>query len=583
MASSTSADAIVGSSEQDVADLRQRLQRGPLKNGERAQLWPRLLGADQGAAAGKNSIPPALLELLSGDDEEVLFESNEGGATAAANAKQASCLASAFCKRHLRWLAHEQERQLFCAFSQLLMYHFPPVACSLKAVVNVEDGVESVPDMLHGLCSTCGMAVSLDEMLFEVSVGEDSFCKDGADVRDDRSALLLLCDLVAVEGQDLLIPFVVLVLLAETSPEPGCNFTELEDRLRQALTLGGLAMRSHAEVSRCVAEALQLLHATPLSLRCALRAERLGVWYDSPVCMVTPEEVLHHTHGGSSATWRLIVADARMRAREHSLPVCVRIEPARHGSRLQALKDLPGDDALHLCLVGDGPPRRSDEAFELCLGLVGKNSWRKHVSIVDGGWPALEEHARMIGMEMMPIDNEVDDGMAIDAHAVIADVAEQASVAAQMALAEANRALVYFDGRFGAGSSEKQEPQPDANPEPQKTQGQAPRKRRESLTDHANRAFGYLDSMLGGGSEVTESAPQAQATDAGAPGVQTQAPKRKSRIDQSAWSDATNALDYLGGFWGNSAASSQTPEAEEQDPSQQPREHKVGPHFQGEG
>jgi len=67
------------------------------------------------------------------------------------------------------------------------------------------------------------------------------------------------------------------------------------------------------------------------------------------------------------------------------------------------LRDLPFEESIHLCLMGDGPAVPGDEAFELCRHLVGQGQ-RAHISLVDGGWPALEELADTLRLHLMPLD-----------------------------------------------------------------------------------------------------------------------------------------------------------------------------------
>jgi hypothetical protein len=604
--SSRQGDDDSGACLKDTANFRDRLQQGPLSHSERVLLWPRHLGDSGRSQAVADAIdavkaPPALVEVLSqpptGDDEEVLFESQpstgadeEGGTEASIDQKEVQSLATAFSQKHLSWLAssagqpQHQERLRFGAVGQLLMYHFPRVACTLRSVADTDENIEDVPAMLISVCNICGMAEGLAEALFEV-VSTDDSCLSAAEASSDRTSLLLLCDWIVLEGQSLLLLFVLLVLLSEIPAKPRHSFAELEDELRQAVTLGSLARSSRTEVSKCVAHASQLLQATPLSLREAIQGQNFGAWCESPVCMVAPHEVLQHTHEGSSQSWRLIVVDARMRYREFELPVCIRLEPTRHSHRLQVLKDMPDDDVLHLCLVGDGPPRRSDEAFELCLNLIGRNSWRRHVSIIDGGWPALQERASSLGLDMMPVEVNTDDGM--DAEAVVAEVAEQvalaaedlsekASAAAQIALSGASRALVYLDGRWGGGSTEEQAQQPAAVEAATADQPDS------SAWSHASRAMGYLDSLLGAEEEQTTPAVQQSSTSSNKAPQEDPAAMRKPRIDQSAWGAATRSLDYLEGLW-NSGGTEEQSSLEAKPRTDAATSHEGGPHFKGAG
>lgn len=574
----------------DAAELRKRLQCGPLSHDERVRLWAGCLPMEDSTTsvtsnASLENIPPALLDILDPashlNDEEVLFESCEAGEATTRETQQAQQLAVGFGKIHLGWLsqqqtcpAQDQVAAVFIALSQLLRYHFPKesskVATALKSVKAAHDGGDALASMLGAVCNSCGMAVDYKDVFFDTSSAESA----GGSNNTDKTALLHLCDLATVEGQELLLPFVVLVLLSEVSPEPECTFAELEERLRSAMTLSGLAGRSASEVINCVSNALLLLEATPVSLRAALRCERLGAWVHSPVCMVTPEEVLQHTHEGHAGNWRFIVVDARMRERTVCLPVCMRLAPARHSCRWQALQEMPDDDAMHLCLMGDGAPGRGDEAFELCLCLCGKGSWRKHISIVEGGWPAVEALACSLKLELMPatmVDGDLQDAESgfSEARAVAAEVAEQVAVAkekvsaaAHSALSGASRALVYLDGRWGAGSADE-----DAEaPEKQATVQNAtePPVSRSAWT-RAGHALDYLDGFWARGRQ-----PEASTG------------REAEKPDAPSQSKASGMLDYLDGLWTRGSDEQQISH-EDEALTAGAMEQAEGPQFRGSG
>merc|ERR1712039_970751 len=88
------------------------------------------------------------------------------------------------------------------------------------------------------------------------------------------------------------------------------------------------------------------------------------------------------------------------------LPLCMRIGPAQHDEQRQSLREMPIEDSIHLCLMADGPPTPGDDAFELCRYLAGPRVRRKHVSVVAGGWPAVEELARELKLDLMPTDTD---------------------------------------------------------------------------------------------------------------------------------------------------------------------------------
>merc|ERR1719293_286486 len=89
------------------------------------------------------------------------------------------------------------------------------------------------------------------------------------------------------------------------------------------------------------------------------------------------------------------------------LPVCMRLgQEQQHRERRELLRSLPYDESIHLCLMSDGPPVPGDDAFELCRHLAGPKVNRRHVSVVDGGWPAVEKLAGNLGLTLMPADGD---------------------------------------------------------------------------------------------------------------------------------------------------------------------------------
>merc|ERR1711933_345179 len=57
--------------------------------------------------------------------------------------------------------------------------------------------------------------------------------------------------------------------------------------------------------------------------------------------------------------------------------------------------------------MSDGVPMPGDDAFELCRHLLGSAVQRKHVSVLAGGWPALEALARSLKLDLMRAETEV--------------------------------------------------------------------------------------------------------------------------------------------------------------------------------
>eukprot|EP00927_Polykrikos_kofoidii_P028739 TRINITY_DN25008_c0_g2_i3.p1 TRINITY_DN25008_c0_g2~~TRINITY_DN25008_c0_g2_i3.p1 ORF type:complete len:760 (-),score=106.84 TRINITY_DN25008_c0_g2_i3:75-2354(-) len=455
--------------------LRAGLLQGPFTHAEREQQWPLLLADEKTAwsasstngkvhklcedASGKIDmhfhIPPALLELLSDtalqSAEKVLFDANAnyGGKVSARDVSTAQRrveLAMRFSRKHLAWLrphgvagegeSEEEDwgapnRRAFLALAQLLRYHSPSTSARFDSICKVAG--RELHETFASLCNSCGMAVGLNELLFELPEDE---VRGPTTWRLKVQALLTLCDAVVVEGDDIVLLFIIVVLLTEISVGDDCTYAQLEGKLREALTFQGLGTRNSAEVCCCVAEAKGLLNATPVSLRGALAQKgRPGARLDVPVCTVAPEEVLHHTHKGSPGGWRLIVVDVRMRMSTIQLPVCYMLPRAQHVQRRRMLRELIAeDDSVHLCLVGDGPPMAGDDALELCRFLAGGGGGlRRHVSVVEGGWPAVEELACSLGLDLMPVDSSDERAHHQAAAVKVAVVAEKLTVAKQAA------------------------------------------------------------------------------------------------------------------------------------------------------
>jgi len=282
---------------------------------------------------------------------------------------------------------------VFSSLAQLMRYHCPAAVCCIEAT-SVPLGF-ALEDVLR---SVCGGPVGLANFLLTPQ-------QEGAD-----QALLLFCDLVIMEEEAMLLLFSAVVLLREVLPSPGCSFEQLKEYIRGPSGLGSLGAGGPAGVFQCVAAARALFEATPVSLSCALaQGTRAIARLSLPICAVAPDEVLHHVYERPSGSWRLVVVDVRTRSCSRALPLCMRFEPSQHSQWRPNLRNLPFEESFHLCLMGDGPAIPGDEAFELCRYLVcsqGGNAQCAHVSLVDGGWPALEELADTLRLHLMPLDPE---------------------------------------------------------------------------------------------------------------------------------------------------------------------------------
>eukprot|EP00929_Paragymnodinium_shiwhaense_P030080 TRINITY_DN17104_c0_g1_i13.p2 TRINITY_DN17104_c0_g1~~TRINITY_DN17104_c0_g1_i13.p2 ORF type:complete len:140 (+),score=30.27 TRINITY_DN17104_c0_g1_i13:2168-2587(+) len=89
-----------------------------------------------------------------------------------------------------------------------------------------------------------------------------------------------------------------------------------------------------------------------------------------------------------------------------ALPLCVTLSKSE--DRLAALLELPYEEAIHLCLVGDYAACPGDEAFELCRCLTGAPTFRKHVAVVRGGWSSIQELADSLGLELFSVEADAD-------------------------------------------------------------------------------------------------------------------------------------------------------------------------------
>jgi len=376
----------------DLDELCEQLRAGsPLPDALRARIWakklgvqPETIGVDTTKDEAIGHAPITLIRILGGDDaeadEEVLFDASGGGG-ATAGEPTPKQLAAAFTEKYFRWLFSEPQKQTFFAvIAQLLRYHHPSAAGAILSIAT-----PAGLDLTTALSSVCGGPCALAELLLA-----------------QREASALLCDLTVINEEEEMLVFVVVALLGLIPRELDCTFEQLGENVRGVQGLGSLEGRG---ASRCMADAHALLQATPVSLSNAIA---LGSRHNArlllPMCAVAPDEVLHHIYEKPPGAWRLVVVDTRMRPNGRGLPVSLRLEPDHHSSRRQVLRELPYEEAIHLCLMGDGPPAPGDDAAELCRYLLGPRVRRKHVSVVDGGWPAVEELASSLGLHLMPLD-----------------------------------------------------------------------------------------------------------------------------------------------------------------------------------
>mmetsp|Transcript_13776 Transcript_13776/g.37310 ORF Transcript_13776/g.37310 Transcript_13776/m.37310 type:complete len:754 (+) Transcript_13776:105-2366(+) len=441
----------------DFTELRLKVREGvPLPHDMRSNVWGQILPAEssaqeeKGRAGAKAKPPPALVRLLGANSmgdvgEQVLFDAGDEAGT-----KPEFGLAAAFTEKHLAWLRADQSLAgstsiVFNVIAQLLRYHCPSAAMAIESTVATPKGAPDGMDFASVLSSACDGADGLAGLLFTPR-------------RDEADALRLLCDITVLEEEDMLLLLVVVVLFAEAAAdfvkESDRTLQKFRQRLRGEGPDGAGARSTTAGARRCAAAARARLATTPVSLlrSAVLDSDEAKARIRPPMCVVNPDEVLHHTYERPSGSWRLVVVDVRMRSSELMLPVSMRLGQAQHNHRRQLLRDMPYEDSIHLCLMGDGPPAPGEDAFELCRHLVGPPSRRKHVSVVEGGWPAVQELAESLRLDLMPVEPEVAAGIQVGAAAVavargvhkqakatVADFADQVASATESTTAVAQK------------------------------------------------------------------------------------------------------------------------------------------------
>lgn len=340
-------------------------------------------------------------------------------------------LAAAFAAKYFPWLSlplaatDDRPLPIFRVLSQLLRYHCPAAAIAVESA----SAVATVGPLEGGIADVAQAARELSWALSVAVAGNSRSGKVGHSVCDtllggsDRDALLVFCDTVVADGHPALPLFAMVLLLAELAPEPGESLERLGARLRGAEGLGGVGAQGVQGVHRCLMGAKALLQATPVSLLIeALGGGMVGDQVPLPgrspersimpsMCIVSPAEVLHHTYERPSSAWRLVVVDVRMRPGAWALPICVRLRQAQHAKRKQMLLDMPYEEQIHLCLMGDAPPAPGEDAYQLCKYLVGPKARRRHVSVVDGGWPAVEELTKTLHLDLLPLGDDAWTGL----------------------------------------------------------------------------------------------------------------------------------------------------------------------------
>lgn len=426
-------------SNSPTQNLRNNQAMNPI---QRAERWGAKLPVGGKRSMSGESIPTKLLEVLSVNDSE------KPGNLSAHN------LAGAFVEKHMSWLPGPgadggAEIRFFAVLAQLLRYHRPRLAAAVEAASRPasEDLSEQLYLMFRG-------ATGLLQSLFMTR-------------NDDESeALRMMCDIVVLKDHEHLMVFIVLLMLYEVSLPPSGTFEELAQLLHLA-GLESLTARGASGIVRCVERAQALMVATPMSVAASLhpgkKQDNLRLRY--PVTMVAPDEVLHHIYERPQGTWRFVVADVRCKEVVYALPVCIRLGADQ--DRRAVLGDLPYEDSIHLCLMGDGVAGAADEAVELCRFLTSPPVCRKHVSVIDGGWTAVQHLARSMGLDLLKIEPEDFSAPKRRERTVAREVAGQVQnvqKAAQKALGRATHGLHKLvageEGRQGRKNPEPANPVP---------------------------------------------------------------------------------------------------------------------------
>lgn len=380
-----------GEARRGAETWRSRVRSGqPLPHNLRAHLWAEQLPMKRARLADEPSAEaavPALLALLRASAEACGGGGDlAGGGACPFTAAPADVLATAFAEHCLPWLAAQT---VFSWLVQLLLYHCPAVVAKLAAVV---------PDVASSLDVACGGPTGLVQRL--LTPGEGGF-----------AAVLLLCDRLVLEANEMLLLFVVVVLFEDGMTSEAAllldgTFEQLVESIRVDV-LRSVGLRSALEISQCLDRACAMYEATPLSLVSRLSA---GVspggdgFEEGGVATVAAHEVLTHVFETPACSWRLVIVDVRKEVDGAALPVCMRL--TCHQDREELLRNLPQESAIHLCLLADGPPVPGDEAFRLSKLLVGPPTFRKHLSVAEGGWPGVAGLALSLGLELLPLEVE---------------------------------------------------------------------------------------------------------------------------------------------------------------------------------
>mmetsp|Transcript_54431 Transcript_54431/g.100587 ORF Transcript_54431/g.100587 Transcript_54431/m.100587 type:complete len:712 (-) Transcript_54431:133-2268(-) len=343
----------------------------PLQESERLKVWQEHLQP--------NGSPKAIAEAV----RKLLHLCHSDSASES----ELQELADSFAPKYMPIIEESSFPPVCGLLSQLLWYHFPRIASTVASAA--QTGNSTLQDVVFRSCGGSGPVLA-DRLLAAGSQAE-------------AASILVVCDAAILEQRETLLVFVLLALLGQASLRESAALDEVVSIWSEAA--GSLGRLGAEEVHAILELAHDLYEVTPVCLASAWPS-RDFTGQDLRVCSATPDEVLRHIYEQPTSSWRFVVVDVRTNVDTHvALPVSIRIESSE--DRASVLAEMPYEECIHLCLVGDGPSTSSDdEAVGLCTTLCGDPTWRKHVSVVEGGWAAIQALVQSMGLELMDVELE---------------------------------------------------------------------------------------------------------------------------------------------------------------------------------
>ncbi|CAJ1342316.1 unnamed protein product [Effrenium voratum] len=334
-------------------DRRQELDLKPKESSDKASTVAQEAWADLQAQTAPGEVMASKARQASQHLQQLFAE--HGACAGVPAPSQCRMLAAAFVEKHMRYLSFETDH-LLAVIKMLMRYHYPEQLADLQRRADARDVLEAADAAMPSLDN---VSCTLGPLRFLLG--------QGVEQNESGPNVCLLCSLVVQQQGEVSEVGMLFVLLA---------------------ALSGFQWDAWDPV-RLWEKAQELLAATPRSVVATLGDERDRA-LRTPICAVAPDEVLQHVFERPAVEWKLLVVDLRPEETA-GLPVCLRVK----GESLPEL--LPRDDAIHLCIVDAAPP---DRILEVCFDLV--KGGIPHVSVVDGGWRALEQLVTALGLELMP-------------------------------------------------------------------------------------------------------------------------------------------------------------------------------------